>query len=168
MSVTNKRLLISESHDNSNRCTPCRGKLDQHDTYASYERSPYVATFHEPSIELSRTTAPEKMGSRHNPQYVGWPICGSVPNFAPKPINKAVGAKSNIYRRWATRLTGPISLACDRYVQYLLTGANSSVLNRHKRGLPPRRWRFATYHYPTFPTSCLHFPLRAPSDLQFS
>jgi hypothetical protein len=168
MSVTNKRLLISESHDNSNWCTPCRGKLDQHDTYASYERSPYVATFHEPSTELSRTTAPEKMGSRHNSQYAGWPIRGSVPNFAPKTINKTVGAKSNIYRRWDTRLTGPISLAYDRYIQYLLTGTNSSVLNRHKRGLPPWRWRFATYHCPNFPTSCLHFPLRASSDLQFS
>jgi hypothetical protein len=30
--ATNKRLLISESHDDSNRCTPYRGKLDQHTT----------------------------------------------------------------------------------------------------------------------------------------
>jgi hypothetical protein len=34
--ATNKRLLISESHDDSNRGTPCRGKCNQHDTYASY------------------------------------------------------------------------------------------------------------------------------------
>jgi hypothetical protein len=27
------------------------------------------------------------------------------------------------------QLTGPITLACDRYIQYLLTGANPSVLN---------------------------------------
>jgi hypothetical protein len=33
---TNKRLLISESHSDSNRCTPCRGKSDQHTTYASH------------------------------------------------------------------------------------------------------------------------------------
>jgi hypothetical protein len=33
------------------------------------------------------------------------------------------------------QLTGPITLACDRYVQYLLAGANPSVLNRHRRGL---------------------------------
>jgi hypothetical protein len=32
MTGTNKRLLISESHDNSNRCTPSRGKPDQHAT----------------------------------------------------------------------------------------------------------------------------------------
>jgi hypothetical protein len=30
-----KQLLISESHDISNRCIPCRGKPDTHDTYAS-------------------------------------------------------------------------------------------------------------------------------------
>jgi hypothetical protein len=35
-SVTNKRLLISESHGDSNRCTPYRGKHDQHATYASH------------------------------------------------------------------------------------------------------------------------------------
>jgi hypothetical protein len=32
MTATNKRLLISESRGDSNRCTPCRGKPDQHTT----------------------------------------------------------------------------------------------------------------------------------------
>jgi hypothetical protein len=36
MAATNKRLLISESHGDSNQCTPCRGKPNQHDTYASH------------------------------------------------------------------------------------------------------------------------------------
>jgi hypothetical protein len=36
MTVTNKRLLISESHGDSNWCTPCSGKPDQHDTYTFY------------------------------------------------------------------------------------------------------------------------------------
>jgi hypothetical protein len=35
------------------------------------------------------------------------------------------------------QLTGPITPACDRYVQYLLTGTNPSVLNRHRWGLQP-------------------------------
>jgi hypothetical protein len=39
--ATNKRLLISESHGDSNRCTPYRGKPDQHDTYASHA-SPHM------------------------------------------------------------------------------------------------------------------------------
>jgi hypothetical protein len=36
MVATNKRLLIFESHGDSNRCTPCRRKPDTHDTYASH------------------------------------------------------------------------------------------------------------------------------------
>jgi hypothetical protein len=37
----------------------------------------------------------------------------------------------------ATQLTGPITPACDRYIQYLLAAANPSALNRHRRGLQP-------------------------------
>jgi hypothetical protein len=40
-------------------------------TYAFCGWSPYVATFHESSTELSRPTAPEKKGSRYNPQHAG-------------------------------------------------------------------------------------------------
>jgi hypothetical protein len=39
MAATNKRLLISESHGDSNRCTPYRGKPDQHEMYASHASS---------------------------------------------------------------------------------------------------------------------------------
>jgi hypothetical protein len=36
MIATNKRLLISDSRDDLNRCTPYRRKSDQYDTYASH------------------------------------------------------------------------------------------------------------------------------------
>jgi hypothetical protein len=36
MTATNKRLLISETRGDSNRCTPYRGKPDQHAMYASH------------------------------------------------------------------------------------------------------------------------------------
>jgi hypothetical protein len=36
-------------------------------------------------------TAPEKKGSRHNPQHAGWPICGSVRSFSPESANEAGG-----------------------------------------------------------------------------
>jgi hypothetical protein len=36
-------------------------------------------------------TAPEKKGSRHNPQHAGWLIRGSVPSFSPEPANEAGG-----------------------------------------------------------------------------
>jgi hypothetical protein len=41
MAATNKRLFISESRGDLNRCTPYRGKPDQHDTYASHT-SPHM------------------------------------------------------------------------------------------------------------------------------
>jgi hypothetical protein len=63
----------------------------------------------------------------------------------------------------ATRLTRPISLACDWYVQYLLAGANQSVLNRHRQGLQPWRCRLSTYHSPIFPTSCFPFSPKGPA-----
>jgi hypothetical protein len=49
------------------------------------------------------------------------------------------------------QLTGLISPACDRYVQYLLVGANRTVLNRHRRGLQPWRYRLVTYPLPDLP-----------------
>jgi hypothetical protein len=97
-----------------------------------------------------------------------WPIYGSVPSFSPEPANEAVGAKPSIYQWPTTRLTGPISPVCDRYIQYLLAGANRTVLNRHRWGLQPSRCWLSTYHSPTFSTSCLPFPLVALPGLQFN
>jgi hypothetical protein len=49
MTVTNKRLLISESHGDSNRGTLYMGKLDQRDVYA-FHASPRT-----PDIRFLRT-----------------------------------------------------------------------------------------------------------------
>jgi hypothetical protein len=57
MTGTNKQLLISESRGDSNRCTPYRGKPNQHATHFSrsvrvwstiirISRGPHKATFH--------------------------------------------------------------------------------------------------------------------------
>jgi hypothetical protein len=76
------------------------------------------------SIMKDRATALEKKCSWHNPQHAGWPIHGSVPSFSPEAAIEAVGVKS-LCRQPATRLTEPISPACDRYVHYLIAGATS-------------------------------------------
>jgi hypothetical protein len=102
MTATNKLLLISESHDDSNRCTPCRGKPDQHanvfHAQSAYGLRPYVS--HVVHIQQSFVrrqqiwmdpTAPEKKGSQHNPQHASWLIHGSVPSFSPTPTNEAGG-----------------------------------------------------------------------------
>jgi hypothetical protein len=57
MTATNKRLLISKSRGDSNRYTPCRGKLDQHvtrfprpvrvwSTTIRISHGPHIAIFH--------------------------------------------------------------------------------------------------------------------------
>jgi hypothetical protein len=130
-------------------------------TYASRERSPYVVTFHESSIELDIVIALQKRAPD---------IIHSTPadqSMSPYPISllsqpMKQWRKSNIYRRHATRLTGHISLVCDMYVQYLLVGANPSVLNWHRQRLQPWRHRLSTYHSPTFPTNGLSFPSKGP------
>jgi hypothetical protein len=105
---------------------------------------------------LLRKRAPDTIHSMPTDRSVG-PYPVSLPS---QPMNQ--WRKTNIYQQQATRLLGLISPACDRYVQYLLAGANPSVLNRHRQGLQPWRCRFATYHSPTFPTGCLPFTPKGP------
>jgi hypothetical protein len=63
------------------------------------------------------------------------------------------------------QLTRPISPACDRYVRYLLTGINLSLLNRHKRGLPHRNLGIATTLSPHFPSKCSTGPPNWPRPI---
>jgi hypothetical protein len=135
-------------------------------TYVSYEQSTYVATFHESSTELDRVTAPEKKGFRHNPQHAGWPIRRSIPSFSPESTNEVVEKATHLSTE-ATRLTGPISPACDRYVQYLLMGANRTVLNRHRRRLQPWRCRLATYPLLDLPNQLSPLPPSGPAQSPF-
>jgi hypothetical protein len=147
MAAMNKRLLISESRGDSNQCTPCRGKPDQHDTYASHTstRTPNVRfLWAVPKPFMSHrqgwtdTTTPEKKCSR---LHLSARLSGSwdPPQFLSQDSHWSSRLKPNTCGRPATRLTGPITPACDRYIQYLLTDTNPSVLNTHRRGLPHRK-----------------------------
>jgi hypothetical protein len=73
MTATNKRLLISESRDVSNHCTPCRGKYDQHATCfprsvriwsktICISRGPHIATLHETPIDLNKSHCSREKG----------------------------------------------------------------------------------------------------------
>jgi hypothetical protein len=148
MTLTNKRLLTSESHGDSNQCTPCREKSDQHAIYASHAspRTPDVRFLRAVPVCGNLSRVIDRFEQAHCSREEGlptqsitrrWPIRGSVPSFSHEPANEAVEAKPSIYQRPTTRLTGPISPVCDWYVQYLLAGANRTVLNRHRRGLQP-------------------------------
>jgi hypothetical protein len=174
MTATNKRLLISESRGDSSRCTPCRGKPNQHATYASHSspRTPGVCFLQAVLVGGNLSWVINRVEQAHCSWEEGlptqsttrhWPIRGSIPIFSPEPANEVVGAKPSSYQRPATRLTGPITPVCNRYVQYLLVGANRTVLNLHRWGLQPWRCRLATYHSLTFPTSRLPFPPKGPT-----
>jgi hypothetical protein len=135
-------------------------------TYLTWSTHSNLSCSHQQS--WAGSLLPRKKGSQYNPQHDDWPIHGFVPSFSPEPTNEAVGAKPTFCWWLATRLTEPIPLTCDRYVQYLLVGANPSVLNRHRWGLQPWRCQFSTYHSPTFPIDSLHFPPKGLSGLQLN
>jgi hypothetical protein len=91
--------------------------------YASCGRSPYVAIFHEPPTELDGVTAPDTIPSMPADRSVDpYPV-----SLLSQPVKQ--WRKPKIHQQQATRFTGPISPACDRYVQYLLMGAYRTVLN---------------------------------------
>jgi hypothetical protein len=77
---------------------------------------------------LLRKSAPN---STSQPDWVAHKTCLS---FSPNTTIEAVRLSQTYIDEQATSITGPISPACDQYVQYLLTGTNTSVLNRHRRG----------------------------------
>jgi hypothetical protein len=139
----------------------CRGKPNQHDTYASHA-SPHtsgvcflrVVPVHG---NLSRVIDRVEQGhcSREKRLFTQYRALWLTDlrvrtQFISWANLEAVGAEPNIYRCQAIWLTGPISPACDRYVQYLLAGANPSVLNRYRQGLQPWCCRLSTHHSPTF------------------
>jgi hypothetical protein len=67
MAATNKQLLISESRGDSNWCTPCREKPDQHDTYASHAspRMPDVRFLRVVLVYVNLSRVTDRVGQSH-------------------------------------------------------------------------------------------------------
>jgi hypothetical protein len=151
-----------------------QGNPDQHGTCFSrsvhvwpssirISRGPHIATFY---------TIVNRFKQIHCPWEEGLPTQSTVRRLTDLWICTQLlshnsqwssGEKSSFCWQTTIRLTGPISLTCDWYVQYLLMGANPSVLNRHRRGLEPWRCRLATHHSPTFPIGGLPFQPKGPA-----
>jgi hypothetical protein len=179
MTTINKRLLISESHGDSNRCTPCRGKPDQHAMYSSHATprtpsvrflwaAPYVATFHESSTELSRPTALEKKGSRHNPQCATDRSAGPYPTSLLSQPMKQWGQSQASINDQLLGLLGPYHQYAIDMFSTCSRGPTEWSLTDTGRGLQPWRCRLSLYHSPTFPTSCLPIRLVAPPGLHLT
>jgi hypothetical protein len=108
------------------------------------------------------STAPEKKGSQQNPSPAESSI-GPPPNFTLNTVIEAVMKVKHLLMNKLHRFIRLITPPCDRCVQYLLTGVNPSVLNRHRWGLQSWRCQLATSHFPTFPIDGLHFPPKGPT-----
>jgi hypothetical protein len=132
-------------------------RFSHQSTYASCGQSPYVATFRESSTKLDKVTAPEKKGSRHNPQHVGWSIHRSIPSFSPEPTNEAVEKGKTSINNRLLGLPGPY----DRHAigTFNTCSWGPTCYNLGDASLPHT-------HSLTFPTSCLHFPPKGPPGLQ--
>jgi hypothetical protein len=148
MTATNKQLLISENRDDSNRCTPYMRKHDQHATRfprsvriwsktIRISRGPHIATFYTVINRFEQTHCPQEEGllTQSTTRWLTDPRIHT--QLLSHNRQWSSGEKSSFCWHPTTRLIGHISPACDRYVQYLLTGVNPSVLNRHRQGLQP-------------------------------
>jgi hypothetical protein len=119
--------------------------------YASCGRSLYMATFREAPIDLDRSQCSQEKGlpTQSTARQLTDPWVRT--QLLSQTSQWSRGHKPSSWRWSTTRFTGPISPACDRYVQYLLMGANQTVLNRHRRRLQPWRCWLATYPLPNLP-----------------
>jgi hypothetical protein len=179
MNATNKRLLISESRGDSNRCTPCREKPDQHTTHfprsvrvwsttIRISRGPHIAaTFYTvinrfEQFQCTREEGLPTQSIAHRP---------SDPRVRTQLLSHnsqwSSGEKSSSCWQSTNRPTGLISPACDRYIQYLIAGANRTVLNRQRRGLQPWRCWLATYPLPNLPNQMSPFSPSGPAQSLF-
>jgi hypothetical protein len=179
MTATNKRLPISESHGDLNQCTPCREKPDQHATrfprlvcvWSTTTRiscGPHIATVHTiiNRFEKIHCTREEGLLTQSTARRLTDPrVCTQLLSHN-SPWSS--GEKSSFYWHLTTRLTGPISPACDRYVQYLLTGANPSVLHRHRQGYNLGGANLPHTTPRPSPPAVSTFHLRALPGLQFN
>jgi hypothetical protein len=154
MTATNKRLLISESRGNSNRCTRCRGKPDQQTTYPSHSSPrmlgvrflrvvPICDNLSLPPTKSKQTPTPRRILGNQRKTGLAIILGDLIPPPMRQPWSRGERFRPNGYT--TTLATRPISPACNRYVQYLLAGDNRTVVNRRRWGLQPWRCWLATY-----------------------
>jgi hypothetical protein len=136
--------------------------------HASCGQSPYVATFHESSTEYSRSTAPEKKGSRHNPQRTADRSVGPYPASLPSQLMKQWGQSQASINGQLLGFLGPYHQYAIGIFNTCSRGPTERSLTDTCEGLQPWRCRLSTYHSSTFPTNYLPFPLVAPPGLHLT
>jgi hypothetical protein len=179
MTTTNKRLLISESPDDSNRCTPYRRIPDQHDTYASH------ASPHTPGVRFLRAVPvrdnlsrdANSVGQSHCSREKGLPTQSTTHQLTDPWVRTQYLSRANQWSSGESQtsinnrllgLPGPyhrhaISMfnTCSRGPTHRSFTDTGEGYNLEVVGLPHT-------HPPTFPISGLPFLLVALPGLQFN
>jgi hypothetical protein len=177
--ATNKRLLISESRGDSNRCTPCRGKPDQHDTYASHPspRTPGVRFIWAVPVRGNLPRAANRVGQSHCSWEKGlstqFTACQLIDpwvrtQFLSRANQWSSGESQTSINRRLLGLPGP-------YHRHAIGTFNTCSWRPTERSLTDtgggynlRGASSPHTHSPTFSTSCLPFSLVAPPGLHFN
>jgi hypothetical protein len=179
MTATNKRLLISESRGDSNRCTPCRGKPDQHATRFSrsvriwpstirISRGPHIATFREVFNRFEQIHCPREEGLLT--QFTARRLIGPHvrTQFLSQNSQWNSGERSSFCWQPATRLTGSIyQYAIDTF-NTCLRGPTHQSLTNTGGGYDPEG---ASFSHTTFRPSqpmVFTFHLSAPPGFRLS
>jgi hypothetical protein len=132
-------------------------------TIIRISRGPHIATFHTvvnrfEQIHCTREEGLPTQSTAHRP---------SDPRVHTQLLSHnsqwSSGEKLSFCWQPTTRLTRPISPACDQYIQYLLAGANRTILNRHRRGLQLWMCQLATYPLPDLPNQLSPLSPSAPA-----
>jgi hypothetical protein len=177
--ATNKRLLISESRGDLNRCTPCRGKPDQHDTYAFHTSpcTPGVRFLRAVPVRGNLPWATDRVRRSHCSREKGLPTQFPAHRLTDPRVHTQFLSRAN---QWSsgenqTSINSRLLGLPGPYHQYAIGTFNTCLWGPTERSLTDTGGGYNLEgaglphtHSPTFPTNCLSFPLVAPPGLHFN
>jgi hypothetical protein len=177
--ATNKRLLISESRGDSNRCTPCRGKPDQHNTYASHTspRMPGVRFLRAVPVRSNLPLAADRVGRSHCSREKGLPTQSPACRLTDSQVRTQFLSRANQWSSGESQtsinnrllgLSGPYHRHVIGTFNTCSWGPTERSLINTGRGYNLGGTVLPHTHSPTFPSSYLSFPLVAPPGLHFN
>jgi hypothetical protein len=177
MAGTNKRLLISESHGDLNRCTPCRGKPDQHDTYTFHAnpRTPSVRFLRAVPVHGNLLRVIDRVGQilllprKSVPDSTSQPVWvahGTHISFSPKTVIEAVGLSQAPVDGRLLGLPGPYHQSAIGTFNTCSQVPTHRSLTDTNGGYHIENLRIAIALSPSFPSKCSTDPLNSPARSQ--
>jgi hypothetical protein len=179
MTATNKWLLIFESHGDSDRCTPYRKKSDQHDMYASHTspHTPGVCFLWAVPVCGNLSRVVNRVRQSHCSREKWFPTQSTTRRLTDLRIRTQFLSWTS---QWSsgeshTSINSRLLGLPDPYHRYAIGTFNTCSHGPTHRSLTDTGGgynlggvSFPRTHSPTFSTSCLPFPIVAPSGLYFN